>query len=366
MTRNFNTQIFIEESIKVHGSKYDYSLVDYKNAHSKVKIICLEHGQFEQAAYTHIRGTGCKQCYHTNKAGNSQRLSIDKFINKSKEIHGNKYDYSLVVYINSKTKIKIICPIHGQFIQAPEKHLSGQGCKQCGQQILKDSQRKTQYDFIKESKKVHKDKYDYSLVAYINSNTKIKIICPIHGVWEQKPNKHLSGQGCRKCSGSNKLTTELFINKSNEAHDCKYDYSLVDYKDHYSKVKIKCPAHGVFEQGAGSHISGIGCPRCKESKGEKKIFNQLVKKGIIFETQKTFNGCKFKNKLRFDFYLPEYNICIEYDGEQHYKPISYYGGHEQLLLTQKRDSIKTQFCQDNDIQLIRIKFDEIIADNLFF
>jgi very-short-patch-repair endonuclease len=364
MATHFDTRSFIEKSNKIHENKYDYSLVEYKNAHSKVKIICPEHGQFEQAAYTHIRGTGCKNCYHEHKAGNSQRLSNLEFISQSKKIHNNKYDYSLSRYINSKLKIKIICPIHGQFMQTPGKHLSGQGCRKCGQEILKNYQRKTQDNFIKESIKIHGKKYDYSLVQYINVQTKIKIICPVHGVWEQKPNKHLSGQGCRKCSGSYKLTTENFIKRSTEIHNSKYNYSLSVYKDHYKKVKIKCPIHGAFEQGAGSHLSGIGCPKCQDSKGEKEIFKILTEKGLIFETQKSFEGCVYKNRLRFDFYIPSLNICIEYDGEQHFKPIPYYGGQENFELIKKKDNIKTKFCKDNGIQLIRIRFDDNILDKL--
>lgn len=288
----------------------------------------------------------------------------DNFIKKFQEIHKHKYDYSLVVYKNSKTKVCIICPIHGEFLQTPGHHIRGQGCSKCGNIKKGLSQRNTNENFINKANLIHKDKYDYSLVNYSGNKIKVRIICPIHGVWEQKPNHHLEGKGCRKCSGSNKLTTDLFIVKSNEVHDFKYDYSLVNYEGHYIKVKIKCPVHGLFEQGAGSHMAGIGCPRCKESKGEREIFNQLIKKGVIFEMQKTFEGCKFKSKLRFDFYLPEHNICIEYDGEQHFNPIPYYGGQEKLDLIKKKDEIKTKFCKDNGIKLIRIKFSDKI--NLIF
>lgn len=284
----------------------------------------------------------------------------NRFIEKAKDIHNNKYDYSKIIYKGSKVNVKIICPIHGEFLQTPGHHVIGQGCPMCGNIKKGLSQRNTTEEFIKKSLIIHKDKYDYSLVEYLGNKLKVKIICPIHGLWEQKPNHHLEGKGCRKCSGSNKLTTDLFIIKSNEVHDFKYDYSLVDYKDHYSKVNIICPVHNKFEQGAGSHMSGTGCPRCKESKGENEIFNQLIKKSIVFEKQKTFEGCKFKNKLRFDFYLPKHNTCIEYDGEQHFKSIPYYGGQEKLDLIQKKDEIKTQFCKNNGINLIRIRFDEEI------
>ena len=362
-TNKFTIDYFIEKSKSIHGDKYDYSLVEYKNIFTPIKIICPIHGEFIQIPNSHLNGHGCGGCGNLLK-GKRQTLSLNDFIQKANIKHENKYDYSTTEYKNSKSKVKIKCLIHGEFYQTPGKHLSGQGCPKCGTEILINSRRSDNNKFIVKAKLIHEDKYGYSLVRYINNSKKVKIICPIHGIWEQKPGGHLNGKGCRKCSGAEKLTTEIFIKKSSDIHDNKYDYSLVDYKGHYSKVIIICPVHNVFEQGAGSHMSGIGCPRCKESKGEKEIFNQLIKKGIIFETQKTFEGCKFKNKLRFDFYLPEHNMCIEYDGEQHFNPIKYYGGQEKFDLIKKKDEIKTKFCKDNGIQLIRIKFSDKI--NLIF
>jgi hypothetical protein len=288
----------------------------------------------------------------------------DKFINKSTTLHKNKYDYSLVEYKNTKTLVKIICPSHGLFLQRPEHHMRGQGCSQCGNLQKGISQRNNLQSFIEKAKLIHKDKYDYSLAIYLTSKIKIKIICPIHGIWEQKPNHHLLGKGCRQCSGSAKLTTEIFVNRALEIHENKYDYSLVVYKGHYEKVNVICPIHGIFEQGAGSHLSGVGCPQCIESKGEKEIFNFLILKGILFETQKAFDGCKLKKKLRFDFFLPEKNMCIEYDGEQHFIPVKKWGGIENLEIIQKRDKIKAKFCQDNNIQLLRISYKESVKEIL--
>jgi len=128
--KRLTTEEFIEKSIKVHGDRYDYSLVEYKNAHTKVKIICKEHGVFEQTPNTHLNGSGCLEC------GGTKQLNTKKFIKKAKEIHGKKYDYSLVNYINAKTKIKIICTNHGEFEQTPNSHLNS-----CG--LSKLQQRKT-------------------------------------------------------------------------------------------------------------------------------------------------------------------------------------------------------------------------------
>lgn len=181
---------FLDKAISVHGNKYDYSLVDYKNCKEKIKIICPIHGIFEQTPDNHLSGRGCQKC------SKNLKLDVKEFIKKAKEIHGEKYDYSLVKYKSSKEKVVIICPIHGIFQQEPESHLRGCDCKLC----VIDSQKKKNFVFVNELIKIHGDKYDYSLVDYINSRTKVKIICKEHGIFEIRPAHILSGQNCNKCS----------------------------------------------------------------------------------------------------------------------------------------------------------------------
>ena len=135
------TESFIEKAKKVHGDKYDYSKVEYKNCKTKVCIICPKHGEFWQEARQHLSGRGCPECKR-KKCGSSQKSNIKDFINKAKEVHGNKYDYSKVEYKNSKTKVCIICPEHGEFWQRPYVHLLGQGCPKCGNKKKHHSSRK--------------------------------------------------------------------------------------------------------------------------------------------------------------------------------------------------------------------------------
>ena len=186
-----------------------------------------------------------------------KKLNQVDFINRSNKIHNSKYDYSLVDYKNCTTKIKIICKIHDMFEQQPQAHLNGQGCPKCSGKM-----RKTKEEFIVESNKVHNNKYDYSLVEYKNNKTKVKIICPEHGIFEQRVDMHTQGHGCDKCSGTYNSTTEIFIEKSAKIHKNKYDYSLVDYKNSRIKIKIICPIHGIFEQNPSDHLVGQGCGKC--------------------------------------------------------------------------------------------------------
>ena len=208
--KRLTTNEFIEKAKNVHGDKYDYSKVEYKNAITKVCIICPKHGEFWQTPAEHLSGYGCKYCGGTNK------LTIEQFIDKARKIHGDKYDYSKVEYINNKTKVCIICPKHGEFWQAPNYHLSGQGCKKCSDELNGLKKRKTKEQFIEEAQKIHGKRYDYSKVEYLGNNKKVCIICPEHGEFWQTPYLHLKGNGCSKCSVS-LLENELieYFNEKN-------------------------------------------------------------------------------------------------------------------------------------------------------
>ena len=181
---------FIKKAQEIHGNKYDYSKVNYKNVNTKITIICPIHGEFEQIGMNHILGQGCPKC-----AGKG--LNSDEIIEKFVSIHGNKYDYSKVVYNGMYNKVVIICPEHGEFKQTPSKHLIGQGCRKCGRMV-----KLTQNMFIKKAIDIHKGKYDYSKVEHKTSHDKITIICPKHGEFEQLPYDHLQGYGCPSCSNT--------------------------------------------------------------------------------------------------------------------------------------------------------------------
>ena len=153
----------------------------------------------------------------------------DLFINKAKKVHGDKYDYSKVDYVNSQTKVCIICPEHGEFWQTPAEHVRGKSCPLCANIKRGSKKRLTIEEFINKAKKVHGNKYDYSKVEYKNASTKVCIICPEHGEFMQIPMAHINGEGCPKCAGK-MLKTEDIIKKFKQVHGWKYDYSKVEYK----------------------------------------------------------------------------------------------------------------------------------------
>jgi len=295
-------------------------------------------------------------------------MTTEIFIEKAKQIHGNKYDYSLVEYKNSKTKIKIICPIHGIFEQNPYNHINGRGCKKCGNSIIATKQTNSLEKALEKAKQIHGNKYDYSLVEYKNNKTKVKIICPIHGIFEQTFHDHLSKKGCPKCGnikGHEKTKNNNFKNIATKIHGNKYDYSLVEYKNNKTKVKIICPIHGIFEQTPNCHLRLQGCPKCKTPKGEKKIFSFLIKKGIFFESQKKFKDLFDKDTahlLSYDFYIPSKRLLIEFNGKQHYvfKSLFYKNKTIKDFYIQKHhDWLKRKYAIKNNYNLLVISFKEL-------
>ncbi len=284
------TERFIEQARVVHGNKYDYSETLYKTSNQMVLIICYSCGQeFEQVATEHLRGRGCNRCWI-----DSLTFTTEGFIDKARQVHGDRYDYSKVIYKNSQTKISIHCFLcDTEFNQRPNDHLKGKGCPKCAVNLRTQSQ------------------------------------------------SH---------------TTEFFIKKAQIVHGQKYDYSQVSYKNNHTPVTIICIKHGEFSQVPYSHLLLNGCPSCSSSRGEECIVRFLDELGISYIQQKRFNKCRDTRLLPFDFYLQKYSILIEYDGEQHFIAAIDWGGEEALKKVQRRDAIKTKFAHDNGFVLIRISY----------
>lgn len=198
-----------------------------------------------------------------------------KFIDKCKKVHGDRYNYDKVVYTKSIDKVIITCCFHGDFLQTPAAHLSNRGCPKCKSESISKKLSHSTCMFIEKAINKYGNKYDYSIVDYKNNSTKVNIICPIHGLFEQTPNGHLSGRGCFRCGGlkisnSKTKTTEQFIKDANIKHLYKYDYSKVNYVGNKIDVIIGCDIHGYFNQCPNSHLSGRGCPECGIDLSSKK------------------------------------------------------------------------------------------------
>ena len=280
--KKLTTDDFIKRSKLVHGSEYDYSKSIYKRQTQKVCIVCKIHGEFYQRPNDHINGQQCKKC-SLIKSANKRRKNLSEFIKKAKKIHNGKYDYSQSIYTGIKNNIIIICKKHGKFYQRAENHLLGSGCKKCGVESSSKKMSHTTSHFLQKVRKVHGNKFDYSKTIYKNNNTKIKIICKIHGTFYQNPMNHLhKKRGCYKCgivtiSNKCRKSKNNFVNESKKIHDDKYDYSKFDYINAHKKSTIICKIHGEFSQSADNHLHGKGCPKCtkKISKAELEFLTFL-------------------------------------------------------------------------------------------
>jgi cytochrome c2/very-short-patch-repair endonuclease len=290
---------FVEQANIVHGGKYDYSEAIYIKTHTKLEITCFDHGKFTQSPHHHLQGQGCPRCGN-DKISKMRCGNRIKFIHDADIIHRGLYDYSKVNYKTSDKKVVIVCKLHGDFLQSPNSHLKGRGCRSCGFEKRYKSQRNNISSFIQKSVMIHGNKYDYSKSQYDGSKTRITIICPDHGAFVQKPNSHLNGQGC---------------------------------------------------------------PKCNVSKGERQIQSWLETNGIDYVIQKTFSDCKNPKtnyKLRFDFYIPSENVLIEYDGQQHFTPVKIMGKHditgEELEYIKYKDRLKNDYARKSGIRLVRIPY----------
>ena len=344
---------FISKAKSIHGDRYGYTHVDYLNNHTKIQITCSTHGGFWQTPNAHLLGQGCPAC------GGRLKLTTDQFVAKAKEVHGDRYDYSGSVYVTAKDPVKIICKTHGEFWQIPNNHTQGAGCSLCVPRIIENTE-----EFIRRAKLTHGDRYKYDKSVYVDGCGKLIIVCGRHGDFEQSSSEHIRGKGCPKCAAEHRgdlarYTEKDFLQKARLVHGDKYDYSGVEYIDLRTKINITCKKHGIFQQKPINHLRGSGCLTCKSSKGELIIAKVLCDKSIDYVQE--YSLPETSDRYRYDFYLPELGLLIEYHGVQHYKPIEFFGGEDQLRATQLRDKIKRSVAKALGYQYLEIGYKEFLT-----
>ena len=326
-SRTVSNEEFKRRVREIHGDEYDLSVTVYNGARKDVSLICRKHGLFTLKAMdiTGEKKSGCRLC-GIERRGRARRISKEEFLRRAEKVHGNKFDYSEIEYVDLNTKIRIVCQFHGPFDQTPEKHLvSDYGCFDCSyeQRWERRKDRVTTEVFIRRAQKKHGLRFDYSLAEYIHTNTEVEIICPDHGLFSQSPANHLNNRfGCGKCAaaagfGYIKWTTTEFIEKARLIHGDWYDYSLVDYVNSLTDVKIICPDHGPFEQAPSSHINTeSGCTGCakygfdmsspayiyllKYTGREGEVLKIGITKHLHVRIKQLENSLKLKGKGAFD------------------------------------------------------------------
>lgn len=283
--------------------------------------------------------------------------------------HGDTYDYTLTGRITAKRKITIICPRHGQFEQRAAAHARGQGCPKCAIDKRADKDRLGIEGFIARAKEVHGEAYSYANAGdYTLQLSKVTITCPVHGDFRQEAASHLKGGGCPICArekeGARRIekSKSTFEARARKVHSDLYSYDMSSFRGMGKTMKMLCKEHGEFLLKPSDHLAlGLGCPACAErlSKGARFIKAFLEEHGITFTLEQTFEGCQGNHRpLRFDFYIENRNVCIEFQGQQHFKPVKAWGGREQLAKVQEYDEIKRKFCEQQGIHLVYFYYND--------
>lgn len=395
-------EIFIEKARKVHGDKYDYSKVEYIKASEKVCIICPVHGEFWQTPNQHLNGHGCAKCYGNYKPTTEEfvnflkekypntNLNLDKlvyvnrktpvtvtcpehgdfqilpltlevnlecpkcqklrlrslyartteqFIEKAKEIHGERYNYSQVVYVNKNTNVKIICPEHGEFWQTPDNHLQGKGCAKCC-----THGKKYAVDYLPDIEILHpelKPKLDE------NNQNQIILTCPIHGEYSKLAKNVLRKFECPECKVE-RLRNDLFnernkdfIRKAKEIHGDVYDYTKTKYKGFEEKLTIICPKHGEFEQQASVHLLGCGCQECANERIRKVRINETD----LINRFREKHGDKYDySKVKYEKAKQKVEIICKKHGEFTQDPYSHMNGAGCPVCYSERSTSDNEIC----------------------
>lgn len=364
-----DTQDFINASRKIHQDKFDYSLCSYVNMNVKVELICNDCGDhIFQKPSNNLQGKSCYSC------SNLRPITKEDFLKRSRKKFGEKYNYDNIDYVDVKTSIEFVCPIHGLIKMVPRDHLKSKyGCALCAIEANGILCRLSKEEFISKSIDIHGNIFRYDKVQVVDYDTEVLVGCSdeSHGYFLTTPHNHFRSKTrkCPKCPKNFRKhkTTEDFINHSADVHKNLYDYSKTIYVADKTKVVVICPKGHEFKVTPNNHLRGKGCGICKASKGELEIVYYLKDSQVLYDREFTFNDCRYKRKLPFDFVIfnedSSVKGLVEYQGEQHYRKtkfntISDEQALENFKSQQIRDKIKYDYCKKNGISLLYIHYSD--------
>ena len=359
---SFSQKEFIKRAIEVHGNKYDYRESIYSGCRNKINIICPKHGPFQQNPKEHFDGSGCRKCGTEKRVYETYLMHSSDFIKRARNKHGNKYEYSLVAYTDAHVKVIITCKLHGSFSQSPHHHLEGHGCLTCaGNQKKTLAQFIKQAIEVHGDKYIYNDVIYVNYATHISIKCKLHGFFSQAPSTHLK-GCGCPKCGDLRTADLQRFTLNEFITRAKKTHGDTYEYGSVIYEHSLRKVNITCKIHGIFSQTPSNHLLGRGCPICKESVSEKKITEYIKKKGYANNSQKKFKECCNKRELPFDnaILIPgNLDILIEFDGVQHFESVKFFGGESKFKTRKKCDILKNKFCLENNKVLLRIAYTDI-------
>lgn len=328
----------------------------YINAKTKILHRCKIDGyEWFPSPSSVLSGRGCPSC-RSRHISEILSKTHDEYVAELKIINPNIEVVEM--YVNSETKILHRCKLDGyEWRVCPSSILQGVGCPMCSDKVPYTTESYTnKMNILHPTIEV--------VGEYKNNKTKVDLRCKIDGwEWSAYPKNSFKGQGCPKCGGRISITHEEYVDAVSMINK---DLEVVGvFISKNTPILHRCKIDGYEWLVRPSHVlNGHGCPICNRSVGERIVANYLDEHCIYFTPQYTFDECKNKRKLPFDFYLNDINVCIEYDGIQHFKPVDIFGGDEYLQDVRNNDLIKTEYCFANNIPLLRIRYDEDIIRSL--
>ena len=349
---------------------YDFSRVEYKDRETYIVVVCPVHGEFKIRPRTLLLGEkgqkphGCWKCNNLIPPYEKE-LTFDTFKRRMHELYGDKYTFVWSDFNNRQSMIRFICKEHGEQRRSVTGLSDGKGCAYCNGKFYPP-------DWIKNARAVHGEKYEYDESRPPQRGADyIRYKCPVHGWQETRYDCHvLQGCGCALCAGvQNKLPAEYrkqrWIERCRKKFNDRFDYSQFEYVDNDTKGTIICREHHCsFITDPWTHLRGSGaCPLCSSSKGEALIRTWLENNNVKFDTQYKLPNenmfCK-RQYLLADFYLPDLNLIIEMNGEQHYQPVEHFNTKDWTFEDQQiRDDTLRAYCKTHKISLLEIKYDKI-------
>ena len=350
------TQQFKEQYYEKFPNSVVNIIGEYINSKTKIEVSCKTCGNIWNPIPSNLlKGCSCPKC---RKKEQIKKLTFTKeqFVEKYNSKYPNKIDI-LGEYVNAKTKIVCKCKkCQNLFSMTPDNLLKGEGCICL---IENSTLKKTTQQFKNEYYKKFPNSKVIIMGEYIGCKEKIKCQCEeCNYEWETTPDCLLRGSSCYRCRGHIAKTTKEFKDEYYEKFPNSSISIIGEYKKENIPIKCKCNICQNIWETTNPHrlLNGCGCPKCSNSKGNNVIKDILTLHNINYVEEKTFENCKMKCFLRFDFFLPKYNILIEYDGEQHFTNSSYYGGKNEFNKRIEYDNIKNTYCKNNNIFLLRIPY----------
>lgn len=362
---------FLQKANNVAPVNLDFSKSVFHDTRTKVIVTCKIHGDFEILPSNLFQGANCRRCAQT-QAGSKRRVDKKEILNRIKSKFGNLYEVDKNSVSKVTSPIRLNCKTHGWFEGLINNLINSSGCPHCKNAktaIIRNKKLKLSRDeIIERFESIHGDTYSYRSARPDGINSIVKIHCAKHGYFEQKVSTHLQGKGCPDC-GNEKRRMGQFLQQSELYSRLKQlNGDLFIYPPNLGlelreDVPIICREHGIFYQPLRIHLDGNGCSECSQSLGARRVSHWLNEHEINYEVEALIPAGKKGLPLRADFFLPDYNMYIEYDGEQHFKPIAFFGMDEKTSILvfneqKERDLAKENWILDNGFELLRIRFDQ--------